>query len=56
MGGGQKINKRDFSSLSNVTITVSSIHDTGWVLYSINTKTVELQGIKNIEKRIIELQ
>lgn len=54
--GWQKIKKREISRLSNVTQTVSGIHNTGWVLYSINTVTVEAQGIKDIEKRTIELQ
>nr|WP_294906993.1 hypothetical protein [uncultured Lacibacter sp.] len=34
----------------------SRIHDSGWVIYSISTKTVTAEGIENIEERVIELK
>lgn len=45
----------DIKDLSNETHTASRIHETGWVIYSIQTTTVSIEGVKNIEKRIIEL-
>lgn len=48
--------KEEIGQLTNVTTSASRIHGTGWVIYSIQTKTVEAQGATNIEERIIEIK
>lgn len=48
--------KEDIGQLTNVTTTASRLHGTGWLIYSIQTKTVEAPGAKNIEERIIEIK
>jgi len=48
--------KEDIGQLTNVTTTASRIHGTGWLIYSIQTKTVEAPGVSNIEERIIEIK
>lgn len=46
-----------FPPLKNETFTGSRIHgETGWVIYSIETKEVFAEGIQNIEERIIMLK
>lgn len=49
-------NFNDLKELSNETHTASRIHNTGWVIYSIQTKTVSSGNQINVEERIIELQ
>jgi hypothetical protein len=49
-------NREDLEDLKNETLTTSIIHDTGWVIYSIQTITVTLENVTNIEERIIELK
>ena len=34
----------------------SRIHDSGWIIYSISTKTVTAEGMENVEERVIELK
>jgi len=48
--------KEDIGQFTNVTTTASRIHGTGWLIYSIQTKTVEAPGESNIEERIIEIK
>lgn len=48
--------KEEIGQLTNVTTTVSRIHGTGWLIYSVQTKTVNTTGATNIEERIIEIQ
>lgn len=48
--------KEDIGTLTNVTTTASRIHGSGWIIYSIQTKTVKAPGATNIEERIIELK
>lgn len=48
--------KEDIGQLTNVTTTASRIHGTGWLIYSIQTKTVEAPGATNIEERIMEIK
>lgn len=49
--------RKDFPSLTNVTQTASRIHgETGWIIYSIETKEVTASGTTNIAERIIELK
>ncbi|HLP37196.1 hypothetical protein [Lacibacter sp.] len=42
--------------LVNTTLIGSRIHDYGWVIYSISTKTVSAGEILNIEERVIEIK
>lgn len=42
--------------LVNTTQIGSRIHDYGWVIYSISTKTVSAGEILNIEERVIEIK
>lgn len=48
--------KEDVGQLTNTTSTASSIHESGWIIYSIQTKTVTSDGATNVEERIIELK
>ena len=49
--------RKDFPSLTNETSTASRIHgETGWIIYSIETKTVTAEGTTNIEERIMEIK
>ncbi|WP_397447259.1 hypothetical protein [Polaribacter sp. R77954] len=55
---GKNIPKlKNFPSLTNETYTASRIHgETGWVIYSIETKEVKAENTTNIEERIIEIK
>ena len=55
---GDKFPPRNkFPSLTNETNTASRIHgETGWIIYSIETKTVTAEGTTNIEERIMEIK
>lgn len=48
--------KEEIGKLRNITTTASRIHGTGWLIYSIQTKTVYTIGATNIEERIIEIK
>jgi len=48
--------KEEIGQLTNITTTASRIHGTGWLIYSIQTKTVNTTGATNVEERIIEIQ
>jgi len=49
--------EQDFGKdLGNEIVTTSKIHGSGWVLFSIQTITISLDSVKNIEERIIELK
>jgi hypothetical protein len=49
--------RKDFPSLTNETYTASRIHgETGWIIYSIETKEVKAEETINIEERIIEIK
>jgi hypothetical protein len=56
-GDGAKLPKRkEFPMLWNETWTASRIHGpSGWIIYSIETKSVSSDGVTQIEERIIEL-
>lgn len=54
--GGALPLREDLKGLKNEVFTVSSMHDSGWVLYSEQTNTVSLGTITKIEKRIIKLK
>ncbi|MDG1148323.1 MAG: hypothetical protein P8N52_08480 [Crocinitomicaceae bacterium] len=47
--------KEDIGTLTNLTTTASRIHDTGWLIYSVQTKVVSTKGVTNSEIRIIEI-
>jgi hypothetical protein len=49
---------KDFAlkPLVNKTHIASRIHDYGWVIYSISTKTVTADGNESIEERVIEIK
>jgi hypothetical protein len=55
---GDKFPPRNkFPSLTNETNTVSRIHgETGWIIYSIETKTITAEETTNIEERIMEIK
>ncbi len=40
----------------NETLTASRIHNTGWVIYSVQTKTVFVNNVTVIDERIIEIK
>jgi hypothetical protein len=42
--------------VTNETTTGSRIHDSGWPIYSFETKVVSAQGQQHVEERIIELK
>jgi hypothetical protein len=49
--------RKDFPSLTNETYTASRIHgETGWIIYSIETKEIKAEETTNIEERIIEIK
>lgn len=54
--GGINIKREDIKDLKHEVLTSSRIHNSGWVIYSIQTKTVSSDDITNIEERIIEIQ
>jgi hypothetical protein len=55
---GDKIPPRnEFPSLTNETSTASRIHgETGWIIYSIETKEITAEETTNIEERVIEIK
>ncbi len=48
--------REDIKDLKNETLTDSRIHETGWVVYSIQTTTITSDNATNIEKCIIEMK
>jgi len=49
--------RKDFPSLTNETWTASRVHgETGWIIYSIETKEIKAEESTNIEERIIKLK
>ena len=48
--------REDLDNFTNETLVASRIHESGWVIYSILTKTVTVDGSSNIEERIIEIK
>ena len=55
---GTKLLQRDkFPSLTSETNTASRIPgESGWIIYSIETKEITAKGTTNIEERIIEIK
>lgn len=55
--GGERLDRTRFAgTLSNETVTVSQIHDSGWVLNSQMTVTVKAGDSINVEIRSIEMK
>jgi len=48
-------NRKDIKDIVNQTDLASRIHDSGWVIYSIQTKTVSAEDATNIEETVIEI-
>lgn len=48
--------QEELGTFTNITTTASRIHGTGWVIFSVQTKTVEASGTSNIEERIMEIK
>ena len=49
--------RKDFPSITNETYTASRIDgDTGWIIYSLESKEVKAEETTNIEERIIEIK
>ncbi len=49
--------RTEFPSITNVTNTASIIHgESGWIIYSIETKETTAEETTNIEERIIEIK
>lgn len=48
--------KEDLKGLKNDILTVSTIDNSGWVLYSLQTTTIKLDNMTSIEERAIELK
>lgn len=49
--------RKDFPFLTNETFTASRIHgETGWIIYSIETKKIRAEETSNIEERIITIK
>ena len=49
--------RKDFPFLTNETVTASRIHgETGWIIYSIETKKIRAEETTNIEERIITIK
>lgn len=54
--GGQPFKRDDLKDLANDIQTASRIHGTGWLVYSVQTKTVTSDNTTNVEERIIEIK
>lgn len=54
--GGPGPKREDVSGITNETLTASRIHGSGWVIYSILTKTVSADDVSNIEERIMQIK
>lgn len=54
--GGAPAKPEDLRGLKNEVLTVSSIHDSGWLLFSQQTTTVSLGDIVKIERRTIRIK
>jgi hypothetical protein len=48
--------REDIKPLTNETFIASRIHGSGWVIYSIQTKTVTSDNVTNVEERTIEIK
>jgi hypothetical protein len=45
----------DLGSLEHLVELATRMHESGWPLYSVHTKTINGEGVEQIEERIIEL-
>jgi len=48
--------REDLKDLKNETLTASRIHGSGWIVYSVQTTTINAGEQTNIEERIIEIK
>lgn len=55
-GKGSLVSKDDFKEMVNEKSLASRIHDSGWIIYSIETTVITTDSLKNIEERIIEIK
>jgi hypothetical protein len=46
----------DFPTLKNETWVASRIHESGWIIYSVETREVTAEGVNKVQNRIIEIQ
>ena len=53
---GPAPDRAEFPSLHNETRTATRIHDSGWVIYSVQTKEVMAQDVVQYEECVIELR
>lgn len=54
--GEEAPNREEFKNFSNTTRVISWIHETGWLLYSIEKKVVKTADRTTIEERRIEIE
>lgn len=54
---GQSVDKNDIPAVQNETYVASRIHgNTGWVIYTIQTRIVSAESTTNVEETILELK
>lgn len=54
---GSTVPKRDeLKDLTNELLISARIHGSGWIIYSVSTKTVSAESTTNIEERVVELE
>lgn len=53
---GKVIKREDIKGLKHEMLTGSRIHNSGWVIYSVQTKTVTSDNLTNVEERVIEIK
>lgn len=54
--GGTPIKRTDLKDVSQEILTASRIHGSGWVIYSVQTKTSTSDNSTNVEERVIEIR
>lgn len=52
----KSMSRKDMPSVTNTIQLASRIHNAGWVIYSIETKTTNSMDVMNIEERVIDLK
>lgn len=50
------LKREEMPTVKNTTWTASRIHGTGWVVFSVQTKETESDGVTSVEERKIEIQ
>jgi hypothetical protein len=54
--GAPPLKQEELKDLKNETLIASRIHGSGWVIYSVQTKTTSMDDTSEIEERTIELK